>query len=153
MGTGMQPLAIVKLGKVLTKLLHVLQGEKHRSALVDKIAFGRYNSHIDHPKTGMDWLSTREQEVEKYLADPLCGFRFTVNGFATLFELIDRLYDPALLRKTGTGGCGCGWKSGKGSIFCCVRCCGVRGCGQGLSLGGWCGSGCKGLYGQWTTAA
>ena len=29
----------------------------------------------------------------------------------------------------GTGGCGCGWKSGKGCIFCCVRCCGARGFG------------------------
>ena len=29
----------------------------------------------------------------------------------------------------GTGGYGCGWINGKGSIFCCVRCCGARGCG------------------------
>lgn len=29
----------------------------------------------------------------------------------------------------GTGGYGCGWKNGKGYIFCCVRCCGARGCG------------------------
>ena len=30
--------------------------------------------------------------MERYIADPLCGFTFTVNGFATLFELISRLY-------------------------------------------------------------
>ena len=53
----------------------------------------------------------------------------------------------------GTGGCGCGWKSGKDCIFCCARCCGAKGYGPGLSLGGWYWSGCKGLYGRWTTAA
>ena len=53
----------------------------------------------------------------------------------------------------GTGGCGCGWKNGRGSIFYCALCCGARGFGQGLSLGGWCWSGCKDLYGRWTTAA
>ena len=41
----------------------------------------------------------------------------------------------------------------KGLYFCCVRYCGARGYGLGLSLGGWYCSGCKGLYGRWTTAA
>ena len=29
--------------------------------------------------------------VDAYLADELCGFTFTVNGFKTLFTLLDRL--------------------------------------------------------------
>jgi alpha-beta hydrolase superfamily lysophospholipase len=36
--------------------------------------------------------------VDKYLMDPLCGFIFPVNGFQTLFELIDRLQDPKNLQ-------------------------------------------------------
>ena len=40
----------------------------------------------------MDWLSRDEARVEQYVADPLCGFVFTLNGFGTLFELISRLY-------------------------------------------------------------
>lgn len=99
MGTGMQPQIAVKTAKVLSKLLGKIQGEKHVSRFVDKLAFGNYNKRIDDPKTGMDWLSRDEKEVQKYLDDPLCGFVFTLNGFATLFELIDRLYDQEYLQK------------------------------------------------------
>lgn len=99
MGTGMQPRAAVKTAKGLSKFLGKLQGGKHVSKFVDKLAFGGYNKRIDNPKTGMDWLSRDEKEVQKYLDDPLCGFTFTLNGFATLFELIDRLYDQDYLKK------------------------------------------------------
>lgn len=99
MGTGMQPRAVVRTAKGLSWLLGKLQGDKHVSRLVDKLAFGGYNKRIDHPATGMDWLSRDAKEVRKYLEDPLCGFTFTLNGFSTLFELIDRLYDPDYLKK------------------------------------------------------
>lgn len=99
MGTGMQPRPVVKLAKGLSGFLGKIQGEKHVSKFVDKLAFGGYNKRIGDPKTAMDWLSRDEKEVQKYLADPLCGFTFTLNGFATLFELIDRLYDQDYLKK------------------------------------------------------
>lgn len=103
MGTGMQPRRVVKTAKGLSKLLGKIQGEKHVSKFVDKLAFGSYNERIDDPKTGMDWLSRDAKEVQKYLEDPLCGFTFTLNGFATLFELIDRLYDQDYLKKMPAG--------------------------------------------------
>lgn len=99
MGTGMQPRAVVKSAKILSKVLGALQGEKHVSRFVDKLAFGGYNKRINDPQTDMDWLSRDPKEVRKYLDDPLCGFTFTLNGFATLFELIDRLYDQDYLKK------------------------------------------------------
>lgn len=99
MGTGMQPQIAVKAAKAISKVLGKIQGEKHVSKFVDKLAFGSYNKRIENPQTGMDWLSGDGKEVQKYLDDPLCGFVFTLNGFATLFELIDRLYDPDYLKK------------------------------------------------------
>ena len=59
--------------------------------LLDKLAFGNYNSRIPDAKTGSDWLCTEEQIVDNYVKDELCGFIFTVNGFKTLFELLNRL--------------------------------------------------------------
>lgn len=99
MGTGMQPRPLVKFAKGLTKVLCAIQGRKHKSGLVNAVAFGSYNKRIAHPISRMDWLSCDEGEVRKYLEDPLCGFTFTLNGFETLFELIDRLYDREYLRK------------------------------------------------------
>lgn len=90
MGTGMPPRALIKCSRVLAALLEKLQGPKHVSRLLHKATFGAYPA---------DWL-TRDKEIANgYLADPLCGFIFTVNGFQTLFELIDRLYDREKLEK------------------------------------------------------
>lgn len=99
MGTGMQPRIVVKAAKGISVILGKIQGEKHVSKFVDRLAFGSYNKRIDNPASGMDWLTRDAGEVQKYLDDPLCGFTFTLNGFTTLFELIDRLYDRDSLAK------------------------------------------------------
>ncbi len=99
LGTGMQPRAVLKTAKAVAAIQTVFGCAHKKGKLIDKIAFGNYNARIATPKTRADWQTSDEKEVEKFLADPLCGFTFTVNGFATLFELIDRLYDTEALSK------------------------------------------------------
>lgn len=91
MGTGMQPPALLKVSKAVAHIQMAFCGPKHVSGLIDKLAFGSYNKQIENPATSFDWLSRDGERVAKYMADPLCGFVFTANGFLTLFELIDRL--------------------------------------------------------------
>mgnify|MGYP000352719340 CR=1 FL=1 len=74
-------------------------GSKHISRFIDKAAFGGYNKRIDAPRTSSDWLSRNPENVDRYIADGLCGFTFTVNGFQTLFELIRRLQKQENLEK------------------------------------------------------
>ena len=62
------------------------------SRLIDRFAFGGYNRRIENARTPFDWLSRDGERVDGYIADPMCGFVFTVNGFGALFELISRLY-------------------------------------------------------------
>ena len=97
MGTGMQPEGLLQISLRLARILKALQGEKHKSGLLNALAFGSYDRKISHPVSAMDWLSRDESEVAKYNADPLCGFTFTINGFETLFTLIDRLYEEKRL--------------------------------------------------------
>ncbi|HJA94789.1 MAG TPA: lysophospholipase, partial [Candidatus Eisenbergiella merdipullorum] len=97
MGTGMQPKRLLDLSLALVRILSILQGEKHKSGLVNALAFGSYDRKIPYPSSPMDWLSRDKKEVEKYIADPLCGFTFTLNGFQTLFTLIRRLHDTERL--------------------------------------------------------
>lgn len=98
-GTGMQSKHALVFALVLAAIEKVFCGEKHVSKLVDKAAFGVYNKKIEAPKTSFDWLSRNEENVRRYIEDPLCGFIFTVNGFQTLFKLIYNLYDTEKLKK------------------------------------------------------
>lgn len=99
MGTGMQPKALVAAGKILAGVQKLFFGSEHVSHFIDKCAFGAYNKKIKNPRTDKDWLSRNEENVDRYIADPLCGFTFTVNGFATSFELISRIQKKKILRK------------------------------------------------------
>lgn len=90
-GTGSQPQALVKVSKALAVLQGMILGEKHKAKMIDRMAFGNYNKEIEQPKSGFDWLCRDEAVVGAYNKDPLCGFTFTVNGFYTLFSLLERL--------------------------------------------------------------
>ncbi len=98
-GTGMQPKAVLMAGKALLAVQKAFAGEKHPSGLMNALSFGNYNKKIPDSKTQMDWLTKEENIVDAYLEDPLCGFTFTVNGFQTLLELVNRLYKKENLGK------------------------------------------------------
>lgn len=99
LGTGMQPKALLNLSKAVAAIQRCFMGSKHVSRLIDKFAFGNYNKGIENVRTNADWLSRDGAKVDEYLADSMCGFTFTVNGFSTLFELIGRLYNKQNLEK------------------------------------------------------
>lgn len=98
-GTGSQPGALVKLCRAVAAVQGLFLSEKHVAKMIDHMAFGSYNKRIQPLRTSVDWLSRNEQNVDAYIADPLCGFTFTVNGFRTLFTLLDRLNQEENLKK------------------------------------------------------
>ncbi len=74
-------------GILLAKAVEKLLGGHHRSDFLDKMAFGTYNKKFEKD-TGFEWLSVNEENVAVYVKDPLCGYRFTANGFKNLFSLL-----------------------------------------------------------------
>jgi alpha-beta hydrolase superfamily lysophospholipase len=99
LGTGMPPLRIIRLGKIVTCLMRIFCGDRHKSKLVHDLLFAGNNSRIDKPATEMDWLSRNSENVARYVKDPLCNFTFTINGFRTVFELLYRLHKKEDLKK------------------------------------------------------
>lgn len=91
MGTGMQPGWLLAVSRAAAAVQKLFCGDGHVSRFLDKAAFGSYNKKIVNPRTAFDWLSRDGKKVDAYIADPDCGFVFTVNGFRTLFELISRI--------------------------------------------------------------
>ena len=52
----------------------VMRGDKrNKSALLNKMGFGEFNKPFRPNRTEFDWLSRDENEVDKYVSDPLCG--------------------------------------------------------------------------------
>lgn len=96
-GTGQQPRWLTRAGRGAARVLSKVQGETHHSRLIDRLAFGNMNRKIKNKRTDKDWLATRAEEVDAYLADPLCGFLFTLSGYQELFSLILRAQQPELL--------------------------------------------------------
>ena len=64
------------------------KGAKHKSELINSVAFGTYNKKIKPHRTAFDWLSRDNAEVDKYVADDYCGFMFTACGFRDLFSVL-----------------------------------------------------------------
>lgn len=98
-GTGSQSRGTLFAARALAAIQKFFCGSRHVSKLLDKAAFGSYNKRFEPARTKFDWLSVEESNVDRYIADPMCGFVFTVNGFATLFKLIYNCGDEEKLSK------------------------------------------------------
>lgn len=92
-GTGMQSKATLFLARTVTALQKVFLGSKHVGKFIDKASFGHFNEKFEPARTDFDWLSRETANVDRYLADTMCGFTFTLNGFLALFKLIHNCYD------------------------------------------------------------
>ncbi len=73
------------LGIALSGVIANVQGEKARSEFLEKLITGRFNRNFD-AKTDFDWLSKNTANVESFLNDDRCGFRFTNRGYQDLMK-------------------------------------------------------------------
>ena len=73
-GTGHQSPALVNGGYLAAELMTKLKGPRSSGQALNDMAFGSYCKRIENPRTTFDWLSRDSETVDRYIADPLCGF-------------------------------------------------------------------------------
>lgn len=78
-------------GNILSRLVCFFRDERSESGLLDNLGFGSHNKRFKPARTEYDWLSRDEAEVDKYIADPLCGGPFTAGLWRDLTSLLLRL--------------------------------------------------------------
>ena len=98
MGTGQNPDAMLVGGKALASVLARKVGRENASDVVEKLAFGAYNKAFAPNRTDYDWLGVSEENVDAYIADPLCGGMASTGLFLELLDGMAFIKKPANLR-------------------------------------------------------
>ena len=75
----------------LGNIVRAFKKGKGHSKMLTNLATGPFNKAVKNPKTGSDWLSYNEENVQKYIDDPLCGVEFTVGSYCALFRLLNNM--------------------------------------------------------------
>ncbi len=90
--------ALVSAGLGAAKLERLRQGPRGKSKVLAFLSFGSFNKGFEG-RTEFDWLSRDEGNVDRYIADPLCGFDCTNQLWVELLEAIIANGKSARLRR------------------------------------------------------
>ncbi|SET93380.1 alpha/beta fold hydrolase [Paenibacillus sp. NFR01] len=86
------PRSMLRFGESLAGAQVAVQGNLHRSLLLNAAVFGPYNRSFAPVRTPFDWLSSDNAEVDRFIADPMCGAICTARFFRDFFRLLRSLH-------------------------------------------------------------
>lgn len=87
-GTGSQSKLVLVTGKIVSSLIQLFKGARHRSKFLAMASFGNFNERFKEDAHGSAWL-TKDKEIWEFCANnKYCNFLFTVNGYKTLFDVL-----------------------------------------------------------------
>ncbi|NRP86117.1 Phospholipase YtpA [Ensifer adhaerens] len=101
-----------RAAQLILKTERMFKGSDVPSGPLPKLTFATWGKSIPNRRTEFDWLSRVPEQVDKYIADPLCGFNASVSLWLDIFELsfrapqktyLDRLRRDMPIHLTGGG--------------------------------------------------
>lgn len=81
-----RPQIVLKFGKRLCRGIAMVRGWHFKSKLVDNMVIGSFNKKFKPARTRADWVTSDQEKLDEYVADPLCSFMFTVNAYYHMFS-------------------------------------------------------------------
>lgn len=87
-GCGGQPTSLALAGRLVARVEKLRVGARGRSGLIQSLTFDSFNKAFEPARTKFDWLSRDPAEVDKYIADPLCGFNATVQLWIDMLDAL-----------------------------------------------------------------
>lgn len=95
----LSPRLQLRSARLLARLTIWRHGGRHRSAFLNQLGLGGFNKRFAPNRTDFDWLSRDDAEVDKYVADPLCGFMLSNRFWHDLLGGLLEISSPATLRR------------------------------------------------------
>ncbi|USG62740.1 lysophospholipase [Sneathiella marina] len=97
--TNGPPGALGKIGQAVTRLEKLRVGGDGHSPVMAGMTFKAFNKSFKPNRTEFDWLSRDEAEVDKYAADPLCGFECSVATWIGMLDALTKIAGDTALSK------------------------------------------------------
>lgn len=92
-GTAGSPGAMGRVGALVAKTEARLRGPRRPSTLMNKLTFGSFAGRFKPARTEFDWLSRDTEQVDAYIADPLCGRVPSAQFFVDLLTGVAQIND------------------------------------------------------------
>ena len=101
----------IRVARLVAGLEIWRHGVRAPSDLMNKLNFQAFNKAFEPARTEFDWLSSDDEEVDRYIADPLCGtiasgglWRDLTGGLLEIMSVASLRRIPATLPVLITGG-------------------------------------------------
>ena len=98
-GTGHQNKAMILAGYTAAQLMTRAKGPHGDGKALNDMAFGSYCKQIPDPRTPFDWISRDPEAVDKYIADPHCGFVCKVSLYRDMMSGVRFITDQRNIDK------------------------------------------------------
>jgi alpha-beta hydrolase superfamily lysophospholipase len=83
-GTALPSPVLAEGGALVSRVERRRLGGRGHSKLLHTLLFGAYNKPFEPARTEFDWLSRDPAAVDRYLADPRCGFACTTQFYVDI---------------------------------------------------------------------
>lgn len=87
-GTSGKPPVIAAIGRYVARFERWRLGPHGRSSIIHALTFQDFNNKFKPTRTDFDWLSRDPEAVDRYAADPDCGFQCSVQLWIDVLDAI-----------------------------------------------------------------
>ncbi len=98
-GTSGPRRSAVRGGLFVTSLMMLFHKKNYKSIALQKMAFKGYNDRFGEIKTGLEWLSKSESNIEMYMNDSWCGGVATLGFFREIFKGLNDIHKKNNMKK------------------------------------------------------
>lgn len=90
-GTGDQPKTTLFAARTAASLIAAVKGDRYRSPLLTRLAFGSYNKHCEADEGPNAWICSDRELMKVHDEDKYSTFMFTAAGYGVLFDTLTYL--------------------------------------------------------------